>query len=544
MWRRIHWINVLFLLLGSSVGIVLLLLYDRPFLLSRFTPLPQDAFVQVYFNHSVTSEYTEPYRKLKRSGDDLEKLLLDAIAKSQSTVDVAVQELRLPLIAKALVARKQAGVKVRVILENTYSRPWSAFTPTEIGKFDARERSRYNDFVKLIDNNTDGKLNQTEINSGDALVILKNAGIPIIDDTADGSKGSSLMHHKFVVIDGNQVIVTSANFTTSDIHGDFTNLESRGNANNLLKIKSLEVASLFTKEFNLMWGDGVGGKSDSQFGVKKVFRPAQAIRLGGTTITVQFSPTSPQQPWNQSSNGLINQTLESATQSADLALFVFSEQKLADTLETDAQHGVKIRTLIEPSFAFRYYSEGLDMMGVALSNHCKYEANNHPWKEAIATAGIPRLPPGDLLHHKFAVIDKQTVITGSHNWSEAANNNNDETVLVVQSPRVAAHFNQEFERLYHKAVLGVPTTVQQKIETQKKECPQITTVKTVASLAIVNLNTATQAELESLPGIGTKLAQQIILTRQQKPFTSLQDFDRVPGVGASLLQKLEGRVTW
>ena len=45
--------------------------------------------------------------------------------------------------------------------------------------------------------------------------------------------------------------------------------------------------------------------------------------------------------------------------------------------------------------------------------------------------GVPILPKGDLLHDKFAVIDNKTVITGSHNWSEAANHGNDETLIVI-----------------------------------------------------------------------------------------------------------------
>lgn len=78
------------------------------------------------------------------------------------------------------------------------------------------------------------------------------------------------MHHKFVVVDGRTLIVTSANFTTSDIHGDFSNPNSLGNANNLLQINSSELAALFTQEFNLMWGDGSGGKPDSKFGLKSL----------------------------------------------------------------------------------------------------------------------------------------------------------------------------------------------------------------------------------------------------------------------------------
>jgi len=110
--------------------------------------------------------------------------------------------LRLPKIAQALVERQKAGVKVRVILENTYTRPWSAFTTAEVAKLSPRGRDRYNEFRQLVDRNQDGQIDSGEINQGDALVILRQGKVPWIDDTADGSAGSNLMHHKFVVVDG------------------------------------------------------------------------------------------------------------------------------------------------------------------------------------------------------------------------------------------------------------------------------------------------------------------------------------------------------
>ncbi|MBW4648898.1 MAG: DUF655 domain-containing protein [Kastovskya adunca ATA6-11-RM4] len=166
-----------------------------------------------------------------------------------------------------------------------------------------------------------------------------------------------------------------------------------------------------------------------------------------------------------------------------------------------------------------------------------------------ATAGVPQLPQGDLLHHKFGVVDASTVVTGSHNWSQAANNLNDETLLIIQSATVAAHFEREFGRLYARAVLGVPVKVQQKIQAQQQECPAVESRPSSPSNApavgqLVNLNTASQEELETLPGVGPKLAQEIIRARQQQPFGSVEDFDRVPGVGPTLLEKLEGRISW
>lgn len=540
----------------------------------RPDPLPQDEQIQVYTNHNPAASYTEPYRNQTRDGDDLEQVIVETISAAQTSVNVAVQELRLPRIAEALIERHRAGVKVRVVLENTYSRPFSSFTPEEIAKLPTREKSRHEESKLLIDLDGDGQLSQEEINQRDALVMLDRAGVPRIDDTADGSAGSNLMHHKFVVADSRMVIVTSANFTTSDVHGDFKTSASRGNANNLLKLDSSDLAALFIQEFNILWGDGPDGKPDSKFGVKKPFRPARQVTIGTTPVEVQFSPTSRTIPWNNSTNGMIGKALSTATQSIEMALFVFSDQNLVNLLEPVQQKGVEIRALIEPGFAYRPYSEALDMLGVAIADeNCKYEPGNRPWQNPITTAGVPRLPPGDLLHNKFGVVDQQTVITGSHNWTDAANLGNDETVLVVHNnSTVAAHYLREFDRLYTNAILGVPPAIRKKAEAHRQQCPPPQAVAPRAALPItpdndksltptraakksppspsqpveqrINLNTATQSQLESLPGVGPALAKRIIAARQQKPFRSLEDLDQVSGVGPKLLDKLKDHVTW
>ncbi|MGI0485640.1 phospholipase D-like domain-containing protein [Pantanalinema rosaneae CENA516] len=358
----------------------------------RPEPLPQDELIQVYTNHEPSASYTEPYRQQTRDGHDLEQILIDTIAQAERTVDVAVQELRLPKVAAALVERQQAGVNVRVILENTYARPFSQFTPAEVNRLPDRERSRYQEFRELVDRDQDGQLSPAEVAQGDALVILDRAKVPRIDDRADGSAGSNLMHHKFLVVDDRTLIVTSANWTTSDVHGDFKTPSSQGNANNLLKINSPELAKLFTQEFNLMWGDGVGGKPDSRFGVKKPFRPARSLQVGQTRVDVQFSPSSRSIPWEQTSNGLIGKTLATAQQSIEMALFVFSDQPLVNQIRPRHQQGVEIRALIDPQFAYRSYSEGLDMLGIVLPENCQLEPGNTPWQPAIASVGVPRMP--------------------------------------------------------------------------------------------------------------------------------------------------------
>ncbi len=426
-----------YLIVGIIIGFIIIFKgCQKPVQVSQLPPLPQNDLIQVYFNQNQAegAQYTEPYRPITRAGDNLEEIIINEINSAQNTIDIAIQDINLPNLARAIALQHQAGKKVRVIVENNYN------------------------------------LSLNQLNQDHGLAILKKNKIPIIDDTEDGSKGSGLMHHKFIIIDNQKVITGSANFTLSGIHGDIGDEETRGNANHLLVIKNIALANIFKQEFNYMWGDGVGNKKDSLFGLQKPFRPDQTLTIGDSKITVKFSPTSRRIEWENSTNGLIVNTLKKANNSVDLALFVFSKQPISNQLEKRHLQGVNIRALIDPGFAYRYYSEGLDLLGLELSRDCQYDPDNNPWTNPINTVGIPNIPRGDKLHHKFAIIDNRIVITGSHNWSQAANYNNDEALLVIENPSIAVHFEREFERLYTDAVLGIPHWLATKVEEDKKQC--------------------------------------------------------------------------
>lgn len=60
----------------------------------------------------------------------------------------------------------------------------------------------------------------------------------------------------------------------------------------------------------------------------------------------------------------------------------------------------------------------------------------------------------------------------------------------------------------------------------------------------INLNTATQAELESLPGIGPVTAQAILAFRDQNgPFNAVEELQKVPGIGEKTFESVRELVT-
>ena len=61
--------------------------------------------------------------------------------------------------------------------------------------------------------------------------------------------------------------------------------------------------------------------------------------------------------------------------------------------------------------------------------------------------------------------------------------------------------------------------------------------------APIDVNRATQAELQKLPGIGPKISQRILEERVKGAFKSIDDLRRVPGIGPKTLDKLRPHVT-
>ena len=454
------------------------------------------ADINVYFNHPAN---------VPAVNADLESVIVDTIDSATSTIDVAIYDLDLESVANALASAKQRGVAVRLI----------------------------------TDNENTGTANQP------ALSILTTNSIPWLDDRADGSAGSGLQHNKFIVVDGSRVLTGSANFTHSGLHGDPDGNGGYlgiGNANNIVTIQSTALATLYTTQFNHMWGDGPGGQSDSLFGLGKPDHAMQTVYTDNDSIRidVQFAPHS-SSAYSGSTLDTLDGVLATAMTRIHVAQFVFSAQVLADTMEARHSSGVNIQGVGDKLFFNRYYSEFLDVIGSQIPNsNGEYEVDsvtahlNNPWA-VPAEAYVAETDSHDKFHHKYWIVDDK-VVTGSFNASNSAAFDNDENLIVIHSQAVADQFEGEFSRRFCEAkgalncdgALTHASIILEGVAFTAQEATAVMAFVAVASLA----------ELDDDVGLDSRAAEAIYNDRP----TTMEALGAAYYVGSSALKKLRDYV--
>ena len=188
-----------------------------------------------------------------------------------------------------------------------------------------------------------------------------------------------LMHQKILILDQDLIFIGSANMTTSSLrmHDNLVvGMRSRSLANFLLEHPPYTPGYLHTM-------------------------------IGGQEVELWLLPDP-----RGNVIGELRRFIRNAARSVKIALFTFTHPALCEELIAAHKRGVAVSIVVD-------MHSGLGASAKAI--------------EQLRMAGVPVfLSQGlQLLHHKFLMIDDQTVVCGSANWTKAALTKNSDCILVL-----------------------------------------------------------------------------------------------------------------
>lgn len=235
----------------------------------------------------------------------------------------------------------------------------------------------------------------------------------------NGSLNSNVMHNKFIIIDNLKLLTGSMNFGTGSMFDDY---------NNIVIISDIGLAQNYTTEFNEMWGStsALPNISNSKFGPNKTDNTIHNFTVSGTNIESYFSPT------DNTTSQIVN-AINTADYTLDIAMFTFINNDLGDAVVAAKNRGVNVRCIIENVNYFGSEYNSLINNGINVLSH-----NNVPYD----------------FHHKYCIIDAAnagsdpTVVMGSHNWTNSAENDYDENTLIIHNSVVANQYWEEFSKRF------------------------------------------------------------------------------------------------
>lgn len=128
----------------------------------------------------------------------------------------------------------------------------------------------------------------------------------------------------------------------------------------------------------------------------------------------------------------ILQLLNQAQSTLHLCVFTISDDRITQAILNARHRGIAIRLLSDNEKLFDEGSDIRQMARAGLSIRIDVTRNH--------------------MHHKFAITDQKTALTGSYNWTRSAALYNHENILVIEDPAVVAAYAAQFDKLWEEMV--------------------------------------------------------------------------------------------
>jgi len=154
-----------------------------------------------------------------------------------------------------------------------------------------------------------------------------------------------------------------------------------------------------------------------------IVKDGEAYRIVGGVI--ENTPPVATEAYFHNLESKVISALDDAKVSICVAMAWFTNERIKEKLLEKKKAGVEVDIIIyEDSVNHKY---GVDLSELP---HTSIRGSR-----------------GGVMHNKFCVIDNQTVLTGSYNWTKNAETSNDENVSVLKDPKRASEFSVEFKKI-------------------------------------------------------------------------------------------------
>ncbi|MFT5128902.1 MAG: cardiolipin hydrolase [Rhodothermales bacterium] len=131
---------------------------------------------------------------------------------------------------------------------------------------------------------------------------------------------------------------------------------------------------------------------------------------------------------------MVLDTIAKARKEIQVAIYTFTRRGIAEALVAKVKRGVKVRVKADAHQAKSSY--GKKVLAIL-------EEGNVPIE-------LITMPPYSHMHHKFIIVDKRYVVSGSYNFTTTATDTNWENAIYIDSTKIAARFAAEFEAVQPK----------------------------------------------------------------------------------------------
>lgn len=260
----------------------------------------------------------------------------------------------------------------------------------------------------------------------------------VIDATASGNSTQGLMptipmvqrnttqgimHNKVLIIDADatnpsqpQVWCGATNWTSGQMNTD---------PNSALVIQDQSLARVYKMEFDEMWGSSTAVPGAPKFGPQKADNTPHYLRIGGHDVESWFSPSD-------NVNAKLIETIGTAQNDLHFATMVLTRSDIAQAIRNQIQ------------------ANNITQCSEGIVNDTSGATGPFMTIKNVLTTRMQKYAGGGIFHHKYLLVDvggsDPTTWTGSHNWSNNANNNNDENTLVFHDAQVTNQYYQEFAK--------------------------------------------------------------------------------------------------